>query len=105
MGTLAPAGTSNSNIATDPPEAWPSTRNRTVICPTRISSRAPVAISSPPPSHQCVHRQELLDMWMRGFAQIRHGAEVDRPALKQDDDLIRNAAHQVQIVGHNNAGQ
>ena len=37
-GTLAPAATSNSKTATEPPDASPSSRNRTAIPPILISS-------------------------------------------------------------------
>jgi hypothetical protein len=42
--TFAPAGTSNSKIATDPADCSPSTRKRIVISPTLISSRVLVVI-------------------------------------------------------------
>src|SRR5215217_5548145 len=37
-GTLAPAATSNSKTATEPPDSSPSSLNRTAICPILISS-------------------------------------------------------------------
>src|SRR5829696_8328788 len=47
MGTLAAAGTSNSKTATEPPDASPSSRNRTANCPILISSLGLVAMRTP----------------------------------------------------------
>ena len=44
---LAPVGTSNSKIATEPPDALPSSRNRITNCPIWISSRVPVTMNAP----------------------------------------------------------
>src|SRR5215204_974048 len=49
MGTLAAAGTSNSKTATEPPDASPSSRNRTANCPILTSLVGLVAMRTPPP--------------------------------------------------------
>src|SRR5579863_8640231 len=56
-------------------------------------------------SRHVVHRQKFLNVRMRGLVQLRYGAEVDGAALEQHHHLVRDAAHQVQVVRDHHASE
>jgi hypothetical protein len=52
-----------------------------------------------------VHRQELLNVRMRRFLQIRHRSEGDGVAFKQHYHGVGDLAHQSQIMRDHHAGE